>query len=259
MSNIVFMPVIKDPKRIGRSGGYEWSIKSWKFWCVKNDCELVLLEQPLTDPAQMSIAWQRYNLFKLLDHSKMDYDQVLMVDADTIVHPDCPHFFEETDGKYCGVAETGCYEWVSRSIKKYKEEFWSGTTIHPWSYFNGGFQIVNESHKEFFDIVLDFYHTNQEQLLDIQKKNGLGTDQTCINYLVEENSIELKLLPQCYNLNQLERKNLLYLAPQHWWGDSLENLYKAAWVYHFNGIPGNPLQRGSDYFMERAYNELYSG
>ena len=33
MSNIVFMPAIKDPKRIGRSGGYEWSVKSWKNWC----------------------------------------------------------------------------------------------------------------------------------------------------------------------------------------------------------------------------------
>jgi|TARA_R110000851_G_scaffold12207_2_gene42628 lipopolysaccharide biosynthesis glycosyltransferase len=258
MSNIVFIPVIKDPKRIGRSIGYEWSIKSWKKWCDKNNSELILLEEPLTDPAQMSIAWQRYHLFKLLEESKMDYDQVLMVDADTIVHPDCPNFFEETDGKYCGVAETGCYEWVSRSIKKYKEEFWSETDVHPWSYFNGGFQIVNETHKEFFDVVLDFYMSNQENLLDIQKKYGLGTDQTCINYLVEENNIELKLLPQCYNLNQLERKNLLYLASQCWWGDTLENLYKSAWVYHFNGIPANPLKRGSDYFMERAYKELYN-
>ena len=79
MSNIVFMPAIKDPKRIGRSGGYEWSVKSWKNWCDKNDCELILLEQPLTDPAEMSVAWQRYHLFKLLEESKMDYDQVLMV------------------------------------------------------------------------------------------------------------------------------------------------------------------------------------
>jgi hypothetical protein len=38
----------------------------------------------------------------------------------------------------------------------------------------------------------------------------------------------------------------------------LENLYKSAWVYHFNGIPANPLKRGSDYFMERAYKELYN-
>ena len=62
-----------------------------------------------------------------------------------------------------------------------------------------------------------------------------------------------------HNLNQMERKNLLYLAPQHWWPDTLDNMYNSAWVYHFNGIPANPLQRGSDYFMERAYNELNNG
>ena len=259
MKNIVFMPAIRDRRRLGRSEGYRWSVKSWKNWCNKNNAELFLLQDALVDPQEMSVAWQRYNVFKLLENSEVKYKQILMIDADTIVHPDCPNFFEETDGKYCGVAETGCYEWVSRSIKKYKEEFWPQTTINPWSYFNGGFQIVNETHKEFFDVVLDFYKANQEKLLSIQKKNGLGTDQTCINYLVKNNDIELKLLPQCYNLNQLERKNLLHLAPSHWWGDSLENLYKAAWVYHFNAIPGNPLQRGSDYFMERAYNELYNG
>lgn len=259
MSNIVFMPAIKDPKRIGRSGGYEWSVKSWKNWCDKNDCELILLEHPLTDPAEMSVAWQRYHLFKLLEESKMDYDQVLMVDADTIVHPDCPNFFEESDGKYCGVPETGCYEWVNRSLRMYEKEFFSDVKVNPWKYFNGGFQIVNETHKEFFDVVLDFYMSNQDKLLSIQTQNGLGTDQTPINYLVTQNEIELNLLPQCYNLNQMERKNLLYLAPQHWWPDTLDNMYNSAWVYHFNGIPANPLQRGSDYFMERAYNELNNG
>ena len=47
MKNIVFMPAIKDKKRIGRSGGYEWSIKSWKYWCKKNDCELFILNDLL--------------------------------------------------------------------------------------------------------------------------------------------------------------------------------------------------------------------
>ena len=41
---------------------------------------------------------------------------------------------------------------------------------------------VNESHREFFDLVLDFYSKNQSVLVEKQKK-GLGTDQTPINYL----------------------------------------------------------------------------
>ena len=42
--NIVFMPVVKDPNRIGRSIGYEYSINRWKHWCDKNGAELFLLE-----------------------------------------------------------------------------------------------------------------------------------------------------------------------------------------------------------------------
>ena len=251
------MPAIRDKNRIGRSGGYDWCIKSWETWCEKNDAELFVLEEPLYEPTFMSIAWQRYHLFKLLENNNIKYKQILMVDADTIVHPDCPNFFEETDNKYCGVQDSGCYEWVSRSLNKYQEEFFTDIRVEPWIYFNGGFQIVNEKHKEFFDSVVKFYMDNSDKLLSIQKANGLGTDQTPINYLIKKHNIELKILPQCYNLNQLERKNLLYLAPQHWWGDTLDNLYNSAWIYHFNAIPPNPLKRGSDYFMERAYKELY--
>ena len=62
----------------------------------------------------MKITWQRYYVFDILEANDIDYNQILMVDADTIVHPDCPNFFELTDSKYCGVMNDGCYEWVTR-------------------------------------------------------------------------------------------------------------------------------------------------
>ena len=68
--------------------------------------------------------------------------------------------------------------------------------------------------------------------------------------------IDLKLLPQTYNLHHMSSKKLLNFG-QSWWGDSLQNLYEQAWVYHFNAIPTNQLDRNSAYFMERAYKELY--
>ncbi len=41
-----------------------------------------------------SMAWQRYYALDILENSGINYDQVLIVDADTIVHPNCPNFFE---------------------------------------------------------------------------------------------------------------------------------------------------------------------
>ena len=201
MKNIVFIPVVKDPNRLGRSNGYKWCIKSWKYWCNKNGAELFLLEEPLYDSKLMSFAWQRYHLFKLLDENNIDYNQILMVDADTINHPDCPDFFKETEGKYCGVMNDGCYEWVIRSIDKYHDEVFPDMRVEPWNYINGGFQIVNKKHKDFYDEVVKFYMDNNEKLLSIQNEHGLGTDQTPINYLIKKHNIDLKILPQCYNLH----------------------------------------------------------
>ena len=211
-------------------------------------------DKALYDWDEMTIPWQRYHLFKILEHNNVDFDQVLMVDSDTIVHPDTPNFFEMTERKYVGVLDLGCWEWTGRSLRLYKDLF-DNYKVDRGLYFNGGFQIVNEVHREFFDEVLEFYFDNQDILREKQK-TGLGTDQTPINYLVQTKEIDLKILPSTYNLHHMVSKNLLNFG-QSWWGDSLQNLYEQAWVYHFNAIPTNSLDRGSDYFVKRVYEELY--
>jgi len=102
---------------------------------------------------------------------------------------------------------------------------------------------------------LEFYFENSDILREKQKA-GLSTDQTPINYLIQQKGIEVKLLPQTYNLHHMVSKNLLNFG-NSWWGDGMENLYEQAWVYHFNAIPGNPLKRDATYFIKRAYEELY--
>ena len=60
-----------------------------------NDVELFLLEEPVLPMEEMHIIWQRYFLFDIYDANGIESDQTLMVDADTIVHPDTPNFFEK--------------------------------------------------------------------------------------------------------------------------------------------------------------------
>lgn len=252
MKNIVFIPAI-DAGR-GRHHAYKYSLWSWQNWAEKHNAEVVVWDTPLYTWEEMTIPWQRYHLFNILEHNEIEFDQVLMVDSDTIVHPDTPNFFEFTERKYVGVLDLGCWEWTGRSLRHYKELF-GGYKLDRGLYFNGGFQIVNETHKQFFDNVLEFYNQNQQTLIGKQK-SGLGTDQTPINYLVQMNGIDLKLFPSTYNLHHMVSKNLLNFG-QSWWGDSLENLYEQAWVYHFNAIPKNTLNRDSGYFLKRAYEELW--
>ena len=233
---------------------YQYSIDSWKKWAELYDHEVLVWDEALYSWDEMTIPWQRYHLFKILESNNIEYNQVLMVDCDTIINPDTPNFFEMTENKYVGVLDLGCWEWTGRSLRHYKDMF-DNFKVDRGMYFNGGFQIVNESHKEFFDEVLDFYFTNQDILREKQKA-GLGTDQTPINYLVQTKGIDLKLFPSTYNLHHMSSKNLLNFG-QSWWGDSMENLYEQAWVYHFNAIPQNQMGRSSEYFLERAYKDLY--
>ena len=252
MKNIVFIPAI-DAGR-GRHHSYDYSIKSWKYWADKHDCQVLVWDEALYSWDEMTIPWQRYHLFKILESNNIDYDQVLMVDCDTVINPNTPNFFEMTDHKYSAVLDNGCWEWTGRSLRHYKDLF-DNFQVERGMYFNGGFQIVNMNHKDFFDEVLEFYFENSVTLREKQKA-GLSTDQTPINYLVQTKGVEVKLLPQTYNLHHMVSKNLLNFG-NSWWGDSMENLYEQAWVYHFNAIPGNPLKRDASYFIKRAYEELY--
>ena len=111
---------------------YEYSIKSWKYWCNKNNCELFIMNDLLLPNDEMGICWQRYYLFDILDANDIDYDQILMADADTIVHPDCPNFFDMTEYKLCGVHNNGSYDWVIRSIENYSKYFFNGHIMPFW-------------------------------------------------------------------------------------------------------------------------------
>jgi hypothetical protein len=66
MKNVVFIPFIQRNEsftkvsgigKSGRTGGYEFGIASWKQWCAKNNCELVIMDQLLTPETEMLITW----------------------------------------------------------------------------------------------------------------------------------------------------------------------------------------------------------
>ena len=254
MQNIVFIPNIDLGN--GRSTPYHYSVRSWQKWCDKNDVKLVEWTEPIMDHNNFPIIYQREWVFDILEHNDVDYDQVLIIDADTIVHPDCPNFFDETERKYCGVQVDGCYEWVTRSIRGFGDMLFDGQRIHPWRYINGGFQIVNSEHKSFFESMKTYYLNNSEKITNAIDTLKCGTDQTIVNYMLHQEKIDVKMLPSCYNLQDLFRKNLLYVSGREWWTDELHFL-EAGWVYHYNSIPQNPMNRDANYWIKRTYEELF--
>jgi lipopolysaccharide biosynthesis glycosyltransferase len=252
--NIIFIPNINAGDN--RSQPYHLSIASWKAWAAQYpDVHVVEWTEPIMEVSQMKTTLQRYWVFDILEHNGVEYDQVLLVDADTIIHPDCPNFFLETDHEFCGVLNNGCYEWTTRSIRDWgKALFPTAEPVKTWRYLNGGFLIANKKHKDFFKKIQNFYLENLTNINALTAQIKAGTDQTIVNYLLQEADMVVKILPECYNLQSLFDKHLLHLPGQSWWPDDLIYL-DAGWIYHFNAIPNNP--RDDYYWMERTYNALY--
>ena len=73
MKNVVFIPNIDLGD--GRNSSYHYSVSSWKKFCEKNDCELVVWEELICPIEQMKITWQRYYMFDILELNEIDYDQ----------------------------------------------------------------------------------------------------------------------------------------------------------------------------------------
>ena len=101
------------------------------------------------------------------------------------------------------------------------------------------------------------YKENTQKIIDTIDKLKCGTDQTIVNYMLHKEKVDVRILPSCYNLQDLFRKNLLVVHDKTWWEDSLFNMYQSGWVYHYNSIPSNPMNRDANYWIERTYKELY--
>ena len=175
----------------------EWCFKTWKYWCDKNDVQLFILDEELqpteggvlTDSPGMKPTWQRWHVFDVLDANDIEYDNVALVDIDTMVHWDCPDFFEEAGGEFGAVQDRFFIEWTHNSIKGY-QDYWPKVKFDWTTYFNCGFIVLNKKHKEFCKQVTDFYYENQDELRKRQHETvKKGSDQTPINYMIRDSSL----------------------------------------------------------------------
>lgn len=227
-----------------KTQGYEWSIKSWDRWAAKNNCELFVLDQPIYEVDIMKPQWHKLFVFDLLENDNVAYDQIAFVDSDTIVHPNCPNFFELSENKFCGVTAVGSMDWVCRSIENYSHHLFDNFMFPYWRYINSGFMVMNKKHKKLFKNILKFYFDNKDKIISMQNQLGVGTDQPVINFFLNKNKVDIKLLPYEYNMQDMMRLELLGQDMLH---------TKYGWIYHFNaGVKPSP---GA--WLEHTYRFFY--
>ena len=89
--NIIFIiNIVKDER--SKNQGYNYSIKSWEHYSKKIDADLFVLDEPLYDFSYMKPQWYKMYILDILEANEIEYNQVLYVDADTIIHPNAPQY-----------------------------------------------------------------------------------------------------------------------------------------------------------------------
>ena len=216
----------------------QYSIKSWKFWCELNNCELFILEDKLYE----DLSFNKFSVFDLLENNNIEYNQILIPNTNTIINPSSPNIFNITDDKLCGVFYNSSYNWLLRSIENYSKYIFDGFTFPYWEYLDTGIIIVNQNHKSFFKNILDFYLNNQENITQMFQTFSVGTDQPIFNFLMHIHKVNFKILPYEWNMQDMARKEVI----------NPELIFtKIGWIYQFNFLPNK------NYWMETTYKKLY--
>ena len=240
--NVIWWPAVKNKEhndKYGNFGYFEYSRKTWEYWCKKNDAIFVPFEEPVEDNLHdYRINWQKaIFVFDELKRRNIEYDQIALVDSTVMVKWDCPNFFELTDRKFTVTRDIDNFRWVYESILGYKD-FFDGFELDSSKYFRSGFMVFNESHEDIFQSLKQFYIDNKESFIKLQDEVvRKGNDQTPINYWVQKNNVELNILPHVlWMCSHPHRKEMF----SHNWQlkeDNTPFLIKYANNWMFNGIP----------------------
>ena len=240
--NVIWWPAVKNKDHSDKYGNFdyfEYSRKTWEFWCKKNDVLFVPFEKPVEqDLHEYRINWQKaIFVFDELERRGIEYDQIALVDSTVMVKWDCPNFFELTDRKFTVTRDIDNMSWTRDSILGYKD-FFGGFELDSTKYFRSGFMIFNEIHRDLFQDLKNFYIENKTDFIKLQDEVvRKGNDQTPINYWVQKNNVDLKFLPQAlWMCSHLHRKEML----SHNWQldeDKTPFFIKYANNWMFNGIP----------------------
>jgi SAM-dependent methyltransferase len=257
MKNVVWWAGVKTGEFKEKYGGHNWidiSRKSWEFWCKQNDILFVPLEEPIEqDVRKYRINWQKsIFVFDELERRGIDYDQICLVDASSIIRWDAPNFFNLTERKFSAVRETDNMHWMLQSVEGYQPFF--DFKLDSTKYFSSGFLVFNKEHRELFNSFKQLYIDNVDEFVKMQDETvRKGTEQTPLNYWVQKNNIEVNLLPPTWKLTHIQRKEMF----SHNWQlqeDQRPFFMKYGYVWFFTGIAK---EQRSD-IMNQVWN-AYSG
>lgn len=207
----------------------QYSIKTWKYWCEKNDVDFMLITEH--DDRLGKPIWNKELIFE----RAKGYEKIGVVDSDTMIKWDAPNIFEMYDDEFCGVIDDSNLKWVYDSLNTRKEAFkeFKDIDVDIDEYINAGVLFFTKNHLSLFENIFNFYLNNQEEI-DNWNKGG-GKEQTILNYFLKMSNYKRKFLSFDWNLTSMHKKQMFI----HNWQlneDKTPFFVKYGNIWHFTGF-----------------------
>jgi hypothetical protein len=239
--NVVFWTGVKSSDLIvsDKHGNFEYlffSKKCWEWWCKKHDVIFYEYNTPADpDTGKHKVTWQRwFDVFDQLESANINYNKIAVVDGSSMIHWNTPNMFDLVTDELMAFQSLENLRWVYEGVNSYSHLF-NNVNFDITKYISCGFQIFNESHKQFLQELKDFYFANLDEILKLQKTISRGTDQPIYNYLLQIKNIKVKSLPASYMITHMNRFNWF----SHNWQlneDNTPYFIKYGYIWFFSGF-----------------------
>ena len=258
--NVVWWIGVKNDKAASKYDNFnyfQYSRKTWEYWCKKHDVLFVPFEEPVKkDLHRFRVNWQKAIFcFDEMDRRNIDYNQIALVDSSSMIKWDAPNFFDMTDNKFTAWPDTDNLKWIYESVQGYKPYF-DDFELDISKYFSSGFLVFNETHRELFQSFKQLYLDNTDLFIDAQDKVvKKSTEQTALNYWLQMNKVDMKLdLPITWKLTHLNRKEIFKFN----WQLNIDKtpfFIKHGHVWFLNGIGKNQRTQSMQQIWELIWSK----
>lgn len=221
------------------SQGYDISKKAWEQIVDGTNVEYKTANHNHGLIPQFS----KYRITDLLQ----EYDQVLVVDADTLPMPGALDIFQYNNHSVAGVLNFGSYEAICRPMEMWPnvfEELRFVKNISPFKMVNSGVLLYNKDALRWLNSWICWFSQKEYAIQEWSHHLKTGKDQILFNLWLKYHCVDYDLLPWTYNVQDLPRRDC-----------DLGNLYwlEMGKIFHFNaGCKPTPGE-----WIKKVYESLY--
>lgn len=175
------------------------SLMNWTNYCNKHNLKLIHFTHIVN--SNLDRTNQIFYFYKIAESNNLDIDSILFVSDTTLINCEIGNLFDLTNNKLTFAEWDGDFGYLFNNIEIYNQIFFKNKNINFTKLFDLGFFIVNKTHKQIFENIIEFLENNYAEIV-----NKLDTTFVPQNFFFE---CDYNKLPYTYNMIDMLRKEIV--------------------------------------------------